>query len=206
MTNEYVAGLFDGEGCIYIAKNLGAVQVSITQQSTGILRLLKQRFGGTVSKYGKQHCHKWRITNKVEMVNFLKAIEPFDIDYAEQPVRTTDYLGLQYVQQRVDTPIMCHEGFFSLKDLVTLIEMEAVGVIGINGERPGGVTNALRSISYAEQRGLSSVLHAQPLGIASAMMLHVAASRHYSLGHASELFGYVMFEDDLLVEPKTDFL
>jgi len=73
--------------------------------------------------------------------------------------------------------------------------------VGVNSERPGGVTNALRAISYAEQRGLGIVLHNQPLGIASAMQVHLAAARYHALGHAIELFGHVMMEDDLIVEP-----
>lgn len=135
-----------------------------------------------------------------EAVRAIKAIEPFGIDYAEQPVRATDYVGMAHVQQHVDTPVMAHEGFFSLQDLITLVELGAVGVIGINSERPGGVTNALRAITYAEQRGLGVALHNQPLGIASAMHIHVAAARHHSLGHATELFGHIMMEDDLLVD------
>ena len=45
------------------------------------------------------------------------------------------------------------------------------------------------------------VLHNQPLGIASAMQVHLAAARHHALGHDIELFGQVMMEDDLIVEP-----
>ena len=33
------------------------------------------------------------------------------------------------------------------------------------------------------------------------MQTHVAAARYHSLGHAIELFGHVMMEDDLIVEP-----
>lgn len=134
-------------------------------------------------------------------VRAIKAIEPFDIDFAEQPVRNTDYMGMASVQRQVDTPIMSHEDFFSLQDLVSLVELQAVRVIGINTERPGGITNALRAITYAELRGLGTVLHNQPLGISSAAMLHLAAAKHNQLGHATELFGHVMMEDDLIVNP-----
>lgn len=136
-----------------------------------------------------------------EAVRAIKAIEPFAIDLAEQPVRATDYLGMAHVQSNVDTPLMAHEGCFSLQDIVTLVELGSIGVIGLNSERPGGVTNALRAISYAEQRGMGAVIHNQTLGIASAMQIHLAAARHHSLGHATELFGHMMMEDDLLVEP-----
>ena len=135
-----------------------------------------------------------------EAVHAIRAIEPFGIDFAEQPIRASDYVGMARVQARVDTPLMAHEGCFSLQDIVTLVELGAVGVIGINSERPGGVTNALRAIGYAEQRGLGVVIHNQSLGIGSAMQLHVAAARHHGLGHATELFGHVMLENDLILQ------
>jgi muconate cycloisomerase len=136
-----------------------------------------------------------------EAIRAIRAIEPFGVDVAEQPVRASDFVGMAHVQKRVDTPLMAHEGCFSLQDIITLVELDAVRVVGINSERPGGVTNALRAIAYAEQRGLGVVLHNQPLGIASAMQVHVAAARFHSLGHAIELFGHVMLEDDLIREP-----
>lgn len=136
-----------------------------------------------------------------EAVRAIKAIEPFGIDSAEQPVRATDYLSMAYVQKRVATPLMAHESCFSMQDIVTLAELGAIGVVGINSERPGGVTNALRAISFAEQRGMGIVIHNQPLGVASAMHIHLAAAKYYSLGHAIELFGHVMLEDDLIKEP-----
>ena len=136
-----------------------------------------------------------------DAVRAIRSIEPFGVDLAEQPIRATDFVGMAHVQRRVDTPLMTHEGCFSLQDIVTLVELGAVRVVGVNSERPGGVTNALRAISYAEQRGLGVVLHNQPLGIASAMQVHLAAARYHALGHAIELFGHVMMEDDLIVEP-----
>ncbi len=136
-----------------------------------------------------------------QAVRAIRAIEPYTIDYAEQPVRATDSIGMAAVQKQVTTPLMAHEGCFSLQDIVTLVELGAVRVIGLNSERPGGVTNALRAIAYAELRGLGVALHNQTLGIAAAMHLHLAAAKHHSLGHATELFGHVMLEDDLIVQP-----
>jgi muconate cycloisomerase len=134
-------------------------------------------------------------------VRAIRAIEPFGIDCAEQPVRATDTLGMVRVQQRVSVPLMAHEGCFTLQEIVALVELGAVGIVGVNTERPGGVTNALRAIDYAARRGLGVILHNQPLGIASAVQVHLAAARAPDLGHAIELFGHVMLEDDLIVEP-----
>jgi muconate cycloisomerase len=136
-----------------------------------------------------------------EAVRAIGAIAPFGIDCAEQPVRADDWLGMARVQRAVSVPLMAHEGCFSLTDAVALIELGAVGVLGVNTERPGGITQALRAIDYASQRGLGTVLHNQPLGIASAAQIAIGAARASRLGHAMELFGHVMLEDDLITEP-----
>ena len=131
----------------------------------------------------------------------IQAIAPFGIDCAEQPVRADDWLGMARVQRAVPVPLMAHEGCFSLGDFTVLLELGAVGILGVNTERPGGITQALRAIDYAARRGLGSVLHNQPLGIASAAQVHLGAARASLLGHAMELFGHVMLEDDLVREP-----
>ena len=136
-----------------------------------------------------------------EAVRAIEAIAPFGIDCGEQPVRAGDWLGMARVQSRVAVPLMAHEGCFSLTDVTALIELGAVGVIGVNTERPGGITQALRAIDYASRRGLGTVLHNQPLGIASAAQVQLGAARASVLGHAMELFGHVMLEDDLIVDP-----
>ncbi len=136
-----------------------------------------------------------------QAVQSIKAIEPFRIDVAEQPVDKNDVIGMRYVQDRVTVPLMAHEGCASIRDYVSLVELGAVGAIGINAERPGGTLPALKMIDYAARRGLGTVIHSQPMGIASAMLAHIAAARHNVLGHAPELFGNVMFEDDLIDPP-----
>lgn len=76
MNPAYVAGLFDGEGNIYISKDLVHLQVSITQKETPILFLLKQEFGGVVGNSGNS-CYKWRVTSIGLMLNFLQTIQPY---------------------------------------------------------------------------------------------------------------------------------
>jgi len=90
-----------------------------------------------------------------EAVRAIEAIAPYGIDCAEQPVRADDWLGMARVQSRVAVPLMAHEGCFSLTDVTALIELGAVGVLGVNTERPGGITQALHAIDYASRRGLA---------------------------------------------------
>ncbi len=135
-----------------------------------------------------------------QAIRAIKGIEQFGIDFAEQPVDKDKRLAMAYVQQHVNVPLMSHEGFFSLDDFVSMVELDAVRVIGINTERPGGITRALKAIDYATLRGLGTVLHSQPLGISTAAHIHMTVARYNDIEFATELFGQVMIEDDL-IEP-----
>lgn len=84
-----------------------------------------------------------------EAVRAIKAIEAFGIDVAEQPVAAEDCTGMAEAQRRVDIPLMAHEGCFSLRDAITLAELGAIRVVGINSERSGGLSAALKAIDYA---------------------------------------------------------
>lgn len=130
----------------------------------------------------------------------LALIEPFGIDAAEQPLPLGDLVGMVELQRRTPIPIFLHEGFFSLADAVALIDAGGMGVMGVNAERPGGITGALRAIDYAAARGMGTIVHNQPLGIGTAVHAHVVAARHDRLGHDPELAGDVMFEHHLTTE------
>jgi len=167
------------------------------QEDKEIIETIRKAFGNSV-RLRVDYNQAYSPSVAVRAIN---AIEPFDIDYAEQPVRADDYLGMAYVQKRVKTPLMSHEGFFSLKDFISMVELGAVRVLGINSERPGGVTNALKAFNYAKMRGLGVVIHNQPLGIASAMHIHFHVAKFYYIDNATELFGQEMLVDDLILNP-----
>ncbi len=130
----------------------------------------------------------------------LTLLEPFGVDAAEQPIALGDLVGMVDLQRRTAIPIFLHEGFFSLADAVALIDAGGMGVMGVNTERPGGITGALRAIDYAAARGMGTILHNQPLGIGTAALAHIAAARYDRLGHDPELAGDVMFEQHLTTE------
>lgn len=131
----------------------------------------------------------------------LQLIEPYGIDAAEQPLPLGDVLGMADVQRRTGIPLFLHEGFFSLSDAVSLIELGGSRIVGVNLERPGGLTGALRAIDYAAARGLGTIIHNQPLGVGTAAHLHLAAARFDRLGHDVELAGDVMFDEHLVTSP-----
>lgn len=130
----------------------------------------------------------------------LSMIEPLGIEAAEQPLAVSDLLGMVSLSRRTAIPLFLHEGFFTLADAVALIEAGGMGIMGINAERPGGVTGAMRAIDYAAARGMGTIIHNQPLGIGTAVHAHIAAARWDRLGHSPEIAGDVMFDNHLTTE------
>jgi muconate cycloisomerase len=196
--------LMDAEGMVFLAKmffdqGYRTLRLKLghgIEQDVEIIKAVRDEFGKQVRlrvDYNQAY-------SALDAVKAIMSIEPYDIDVAEQPVAAADYVAMAYVQQRVKTPLMAHEGCFSLGDICTLYELKAIRAVGINTERPGGVTAALKAMDFAKRQRMGVIIHNQSAGISSAVLAHLAAARVKDLGHAIELFGDVMLEDDLITE------
>ena len=73
---SYIAGFFDGEGCVCISANC-SVRVVVAQQRTDVLDWMLTEFRGTVQRCKSQNAAKWQIANKPDTLKFLKAIRPY---------------------------------------------------------------------------------------------------------------------------------
>ena len=75
--DRYWAGIFDGEGTIYFAKDLKCFKISVAQKEPEILYLMQIRFGGNVTKDKNRTIHRWNISGALRLRNFLDAVLPF---------------------------------------------------------------------------------------------------------------------------------
>ncbi len=74
---KYIAGLFDGEGCIgqnFTNTGFRVLQVSISNNYKPVLDDLKLQFGGGV--YPLNKCFQWRIGAADDIFVFLTAVSP----------------------------------------------------------------------------------------------------------------------------------
>jgi hypothetical protein len=93
MNDIWLAGFFDGEGCItsssvyqkgkYEIFPRVYIQISITQKDRNILEKIQNEYGGTIHKDNK-NCFHLRITGKKNMKNILLSIYPYSICKKEQ--------------------------------------------------------------------------------------------------------------------------
>lgn len=100
----YFAGLFDGEGCVYISrkKSTGVspsfgLHVNVSNCHRGVLELLERLYGGYVKHYTETRVNQrdwftWQLSGGKMAAKFLQDIRPFSIIKADQI-----NLGLEFV-------------------------------------------------------------------------------------------------------------
>lgn len=104
----YLAGLFDGEGCVGYYKRKGSRSkysflstVMISQSAARLMTWLRETIGfGTIySRPGKKNIeYHWETNKKADVVEFLAAIRPYLILKGEQVDILLDHLRAEGVE------------------------------------------------------------------------------------------------------------
>lgn len=131
-------------------------------------------------------------------IRMIKALEPFDIEIAEQPTVWYDFEGLARVTASVDTPVLPHESLYSIYDAIQLDRMGAGNIYALKTYRPGGITLAKKLAIYMELRSIPMfVCSAIELAVSTAAAAHFAIAFYRNIKYASEMSGPVGLEDDI---------
>jgi muconate cycloisomerase len=108
-------------------------------------------------------------------VQVIRAMEPFDLLYMEQPVEGIDQMA--EVARRVDTPIMADESAWTPQDVIEIAQKKAADIISIYTTKPGGIFKAKKVAAVAEATGLKcNVNGSVETGVGNAANIHLAAS------------------------------
>jgi o-succinylbenzoate synthase len=125
-----------------------------------------------------------------EAVHAIRAIEPADLEFVEQPCRTLRELA--EVRQRVSTPIAADEAVTSLRELRRAAELEACDIVNVKLAGWGGFGPAREALALAREQGLDAFLSSTldgPWGIAAALQLAASEGLSLACGLATlELF------------------
>lgn len=113
-----------------------------------------------------------------EAIRTLRALEPYNIQHCEAPVRRWDIFGLQKIKQQSPIPIMADESLFDQHDAARIIEMEACDLFNIKLAKSGGISNALKILDLADKVGIQTQVGSMGesrYGITA--LTHLAATR-----------------------------
>ena len=131
----YIAGFFDGEGCIHARRSHADLQISIAQNVIAPLEVIAVQFGGAITRRNAASIYTWRCPVKSER-SFLETILPYLIVKKEQAE-----LGLEWLkcsQRGWDAPRTkaarrerqrYNEERFAVRDLIEQ-KLKAAKVVG----------------------------------------------------------------------------
>src|SRR5438094_3955225 len=69
----------------------------------------------------------------------IRALEPYRLDFVEQPVPRWDFEGMAEIGRRVTAPIMADESCFSPQDALTIARLGGVSILGLKVTKSAGI-------------------------------------------------------------------
>jgi L-alanine-DL-glutamate epimerase-like enolase superfamily enzyme len=129
-------------------------------------------------------------------VSFLRAIEQFNVDMAEQPVAADDYEGLVTVRSKCHVPILADEAIRSVGDAMRLIRMGAADYISIKVGHLGGISTAMKLAQACDAMSIGCLVGANTGGrmVEAANMQFIAATR--AISYACEVGEFYRLTSD----------
>lgn len=139
----------------------------------------------------------WSIERAIEIARML---EPYTIEYLEQPLPPGDIGALAYLRSEVGIPIAVDESVTSEEVVKEMIDREAIDVAIIKPTIIGGLTASRELIELASKAGVRVVVTtAIETGVAIAAALHLAATLPKPIPPCGLATG-TLLETDLLVD------
>ena len=133
-------------------------------------------------------------------IKWIRALEPFDLQFVEQPVPDFDIEGLAQVRRAVQTPIAADEGCTTVRSAIELIKADACDVFVVYPSEAGGLTRALQIAALAQAAGKWCAIGSwAELGVATTANAHLAAAST-AFAFANDTH-YPLQLNDVLLEP-----
>jgi L-alanine-DL-glutamate epimerase-like enolase superfamily enzyme len=122
-----------------------------------------------------------------DAIRIIKALEPFDLEFVEQPVAAHDLDAMRRVRDAVAVPIAADQGAWLESDVLEVIRRRAADIILTGPHRVGGLL-ALKKVCGLCEIASLPVAKQSPgdLGIATAAGLHVVGTCANAVALASQ--------------------
>ncbi len=110
-----------------------------------------------------------------QALRVLKAIERYDVEFAEQPINMHRIDDLRVLRENVAIPIMADESIHTKEDVLRLVGV--VDAINIKLMKSGGIREAMQIASIAKAAGMKIMV-----GCMVETKLGIAAAHNFALG------------------------
>lgn len=134
--------------------------------------------------------------NAAKTVQAMRLLEPYGIDWVEQPVKADDFEGMVEVKHKTSVPLMMDEGIRGFDEMRRLTMMQAAHKANIKLMKCGGIYPAKKLVHMAEMSGIECQIGSMvESSIASSAGFHVAFSSKNV--QSVELTGPLRFSEDV---------
>src|SRR5215472_8910939 len=131
----------------------------------------------------------------------IRAMEPFGLDFVEQPVARWDLEGLAQIAKSVSVPIMADESCFSPQDALAIARLGGVSILGLKVTKSAGLLGTMAIARVAEAAGMGCYVGCMietSLGTAAYLAVGVVAP---PVTWGCELFGPLLLAGDVVRRP-----
>jgi muconate cycloisomerase len=134
-----------------------------------------------------------------QAAELAKRLEPYDLEYLEQPIPAEPLSDAAWLRKQSRTPIALNESVVDPASVLDIFRADAAAFILPDTHIAGGILPCVNIGRLCEAAGLPCIMHCgHDLGPKTAAMLHVAAAcPAYSLANDSTYYG---LEDDVITE------
>jgi L-alanine-DL-glutamate epimerase-like enolase superfamily enzyme len=124
----------------------------------------------------------WR---RYEALRYIRAVEPFGIEFFEQPILKEDFDGLKWLRSMTSVPIAANQSSWTEQDILKLIREQATDIMLIDPYQLGGLLRYARVAWIAQVAGVAAVRHSWcELGVGTYAAMHVmAASANFPMAN-----------------------
>ena len=135
----------------------------------------------------------------------IRALEPYDLDFVEQPLPRWDLEGMAQLGRSVSVPIMADESCFSVHDAMAIARLGGVSILGLKLTKSAGLVGTMAIARIAEAAGLTCYVGCMiETSLGTAAYLHVALAAP-PVAWGCELFGPLLLAGDVVAKP-VDYL
>jgi L-alanine-DL-glutamate epimerase-like enolase superfamily enzyme len=163
------------EAAEVIAEGIATIKVKIGIEAERDIKTVAAVRGaigaaGKIRVDANQGYKTWR-----EAVRVIRAMEKYDLVYAEQPVE--GLRAMAEVCKRINVPVMADESSWTAEDVLEIVRLDAAQMLSVYYTKPGGLSRAKRLLAVAGAAALPCDINGSAeMGIGCAANLHLAVS------------------------------
>ncbi|MCI0625007.1 MAG: mandelate racemase/muconate lactonizing enzyme family protein [Acidobacteria bacterium] len=135
-------------------------------------------------------------------LRILREMEPYNLEYVEQPIAMRDIDQLRVLRMRTNVPIAANQSSWTNRDLYQVLAMGAADVVMTDPFQAGGLLAFKKAAGIAESAGVPIVYHCVgPLAISTyAAMQVIASSTNFLLDN--QTYNHMLSDDVVINVPK----